>query len=318
MGSSPEPIAPQDRLAPGGDQIAAAPFRHIIVGYDFSDDAHVALDQAMGLARHAGARITLVHAGCVPEEPEVPPSMAATARAYRQVLLERLEESRQRLDEVRHRHSGQGVELSQLFVDGFADTALAEAARQLGADLIVVGSHGRTGFRRLLLGSVAEQTIRAADCSVLVVRGQARPEYRTILVGTDFSPIADRALSRALAVAAAGADIHLVHCWMVDELPIERDLPPAEVVPQLRSDLAQMGSERGRALLSERVAPGARLRFDAIEAVPSAGLDVLAAVDHADLVVVGTHGHRGLRRLVLGSVAEATVRHAPCSVLVVR
>jgi nucleotide-binding universal stress UspA family protein len=205
-------------------------------------------------------------------------------------------------------------------VDGFADTALADTARELNADLIVVGSHGRTGVARVLLGSVGEKTVRFASASVLVARGDggvAEGGFRRIVVGTDFSALADGAIARALEVATTGADVHLVHAWHVPPA-----IGPETVVAmaELRDALAEDAERRAGELRRAWKGRGREVRFhvETVEAPAQQALVERAEALGADLIVVGSHGRRGVRRLVLGSVAETTARHAPCSVLVAR
>jgi nucleotide-binding universal stress UspA family protein len=296
-------------------------FSIIAVGVDLSPSSEVAVAQAMSLARHDGARLVLVHVGLVPEAPEgIPPSMRETAARYHGILRDRLGAEREELEALRQRLIGQGVEVSHVVVDGFPDTAVAEAARASGADLIAVGTHGRTGVSRVFLGSVAEKTVRLAESSVLVARGAADAAnggYERILVGTDFSPLADKAVERAVAAAAPGAAIEVVHAWHVP-LDLTPEGTVAAALADLREALDADAARSGAALVAAWKARGVTVRFTPIEAPASGALTERAAAIGADLVVVGSHGRRGLRRFFLGSVAEATVRHAPCSVLVAR
>ena len=296
-------------------------FQNIAVGVDLSEESELAATQALGVARHAGARVVLIHVGAIPDPIEgIPSSMRATADRYAEVLRARIAEDRTRLEALRQRLLGQGVELSHVVADGFADATLADTARELGCDLIAVGTHGRTGARRALLGSVAEKTVRLASSSVLVARGAphaADGGFRRIVVGTDFSPLADKALARAFEVAAPRAEVRLVHAWGVPTM-----IAPESAVPiaELRNALASDSADRAAALLAAQRAlhPAASITMDTIEANASHALVETAESFSADLIVVGSHGRRGVRRMVLGSVAEVTVRHAPCSVLVAR
>jgi nucleotide-binding universal stress UspA family protein len=295
----------------------------IAVGVDFSPTSDLAVRQAAAVARHAGGRLLLLHVGLVPEHLDgVPPAMEATAATYRAILQRRLDDDRARLETLRGTLVGPGLEVSHAVVDGFPDSGLADAAQELGADLLVVGSHGRTGLKRWLLGSVSEKTIRVAGTSVLVVRGdETAPAdgFRTIVVGTDFSAHGDDAIRGALALAAPGADVHAVHCWQAPGPDLGVDAGDlAAFHATLATDMAAFHREQGAALLARHAAAPVTLRFDAIQGAPAATLDDVAAAENADLIVVGSHGRRGVRLLLLGSVAEATVRHAPCSVLVAR
>jgi len=296
-------------------------FSTIAVGVDLSPSSQLAVAQAMSLARHDGAKIVLIHVGLVPEQPEgIPPSMRETAARYHGILLERLGAERGELEALRQRLLGQGVEISHVVVDGFPDTAVAETAKEVGADLIAVGTHGRTGVSRVILGSVAEKTVRLAESSVLVARGApdaAEGGFHRVLVGTDFSPLADKAVERAVAVAAPGAMIEVVHAWHVP-LDLSPEGSVAPVLAELRESLDADSDRAGAELVAAWKARGVTVRYTPIEAPASGALTERAEAIAADLVVVGSHGRRGLRRFFLGSVAEATVRHAPCSVLVAR
>lgn len=292
-----------------------------VVGVDLSDGSERAIAHAVALARHRGWPLTLALVDAVPEAVDaLPPSMRIIAERYAAILSARLDEHRARLAEVRERWLGQGVELDQVVVDGYPDERLPKIAVELEAALIVVGSHGRTGAGRFLIGSVAERVARLSEIDVLIARGDA-PDggYQRVIIGTDFSAPADDAARHALPFLAKGARVELAHCWWLPgaahfgEAAI--GLTHDELHGHLERALRAAG-ERLHAALADR--PDLELLYDLVPAAPSRGLAELAERRDADLVVVGSHGRRGLRRLVLGSVAETTIRHAPCSVLVAR
>ncbi|HTJ45438.1 MAG TPA: universal stress protein [Kofleriaceae bacterium] len=269
-------------------------FGTILVGVDLSRSSDAAVRQAMSLARKCGARVVLAH---------VPQKYA---------------DDRVKLEPLRQQLAGQGVEISTAIMeDDEPDRALADAAKRFGADLIAVGTHGRTGLRRLLLGSIAEKTVRFAATSVLVARGDGAPDggYQRILVGTDFSPMADAAIARAVEVAAPGAPIHVLNAWHV---PVAAPIDGTDPTIVVRADLAEDAKVRAGELVKRWRATGVAIEMETSEAPAADALIDRAESLGAELIVVGSHGHRGVRRLVLGSVAEATVRHAPCSVLVAR
>ena len=139
-------------------------FETFLVPHDFSDDAEAALEAAVELARRLGARLHLLHVYQQPVDvlspygvaiqPNVGPELRAAAQG--------------RLQQLAARISGVRVELH--VAEGPPALAIAEQAQSLGADLVVMGTHGRTGLRHLLLGSVAERTMRTAPCPVLTVK----------------------------------------------------------------------------------------------------------------------------------------------------
>jgi nucleotide-binding universal stress UspA family protein len=297
--------------------------RKILVGVDFSPESDAAVKQALNIARHAGAEIVLLHVGVIPEDPSgVPDSMANTAAAYNKVVKDQLAEDRNQLDLLRERIDGQGCQVSHMVVDGFADTALVDAAQEIGADLIAVGTHGRTGIKRFLLGSVAERVVRLAHCSVLVARPttEAQGGYTRILVPTDFSPTAERALAAALTTAAPGATIDLLHCWQLPPLAGVYYAPVKavdDVYDGVRKSITESVEAASKELLDKHKGAGVTLNFHAVEESAAHGIQQWLETHSYELVVTGSHGRRGVRRFLLGSVAESTVRHAPCSVLVV-
>jgi nucleotide-binding universal stress UspA family protein len=281
----------------------------IVVGVDFSSDSARAVEHAAMLARHVGARLTVLHAAIVP-----PPSGTNDVDPWVQLLRRRLAVDREGLAEITEDLQRQGVDVAKMIVDGQAEPALFNAARELGADLLIVGTHGRTGARRILLGSVAEKAIRLASSSVLVARGDAPTGgYRHVVVGTDFSEPAWRALECALEMTASGGHVHVVHAWRTPYMDYDIDGRAYQMLREAAATDVERSRERIMALPRPR---GVTLGIDLIDGSPFAVLDDCSK--DAQLIAVGTHGLRGERRFLLGSVSEASARHARCSVLVVR
>lgn len=281
----------------------------IVVATDFSNEAGHALGHALDIGRHTGAEIVLVHV-C----PVIEPAQYIRGQEWLELMREHMTANRHKLEELRTSVSGQGVTVSHMVVDDVPDEGIIRSAEELGADLIVVGTHGYTGIRRVLLGSVAERVTRGSHTSVLVAREQGRPTggYRRILVPTDFSPSADRALALACELVAQGGTIDVRHYWH------EPVFGPVLDIGTLAGDMERATTE----LASERLARHESSRYH-LEFSASGGLAKQSILDQLDqepydIVVMGSHGRRGIRRLVIGSVAESTVRHAPCSVLVAR
>jgi nucleotide-binding universal stress UspA family protein len=287
--------------------------RKIIVGVDLSAQSELAVAAAVDRARRDDAEVVLALVETLPLSDSESATMVVVTETARRLAQQQLHRDRLALAELRERWIGHGARVSQLVVDGYADEALPRVASDLGADLVVVGSHGRTGMARVMIGSTAELVARRAECSVLIARGAAPSGgYRRIVVGTDFSSLAHRAEIQAIAMAGANARIDLVHCvqppvWGFDGVR----LPMGDVV----EDLTDQGKALA-AMLAERT--DATVAFH-VEVRPAAfGLVDLATELTADLIVVGSHGRRGVRRFLLGSVAERTARHAPCSTLIAR
>lgn len=142
----------------------------LVVPTDFSEHSQAALDYAAGLAEALGARLLLLHAYHVPP-PSVPMAGNVAAGAELQTLLRNMRDASEReIAAAAERARKTGVEVETRVVEGPPAEAIATVARDSGADLVVMGTHGRSGLGHLFLGSVAERTIRSAPCPVLTLR----------------------------------------------------------------------------------------------------------------------------------------------------
>jgi nucleotide-binding universal stress UspA family protein len=295
--------------------------RKIIVGVDLSPGSEVAVAHAVDRARRDQAEVVLV---LVDEFPEPPAGLAvqsaATQRRYRERVVGMLEADRRGVAEIIARWQGSGVRITQLVVDGHPDERLPAVAFEACANLLVVGSQGRTGVKRLLIGSVAERVARLAECSVLIARGAAPSGgYRHVVVGTDFTELARKALDHAVAAAAPDARIDVVNCWNGAFLVSPDDGVATGQPSGLYGDVIADVRREGEAWIAAARDRGDReLRFRVVERPATYGIADYARDVGADLIAVGSHGRRGVRRFLLGSVAETTARHAPCSTLIVR
>jgi nucleotide-binding universal stress UspA family protein len=282
----------------------------ILVGVDFSPGSDAAVRQALRIARHTGATVCLAHTSVAPDTLDLPDERVFSAR---------LDADRSALEELRNRIGGGGVQVSHVVADGFADVALVQLAGDMGADLIVVGTHGRTGLRRFLLGSIAERVVRLAGCPVLVARpgSDGAGGYPRILLPTDFSEATPGVLETALEVAAPGATIDLLHCWQLPPMP-GPTYGPVKAAQELDAETRRSGVAAARAagmrLIDRYADRGAALSLHVLEDAAAHGIQAWLETHPYDLVVTGSHGRRGVRRFLLGSVAELTVRHSPCSV----
>jgi nucleotide-binding universal stress UspA family protein len=291
---------------------------HVLVATDFSPHADVALDRAVALATGEGASLTLLHvattAATVPAMPEVE-SAAALELAAVAEDLER-EVSTQIADRVA-RVRAAGIEPRVELRSGHPDDAIVHVAEELHADLLVIGTHGRTGITRFLLGSVAEHIVRRAHCHVLVARGEpGNGIFHRSLVATDFSPGASDALRAAMALSDGPVDV--VHAWQypVGTWGMHVLADRTAAMQTLREALVAGAEQKGAELMAQLAGSGRQVRFQIEQGASANVVTELAAKGNYDLIALGTHGYRGFRRFLLGSVAEAVVRHAHCSVLV--
>ncbi len=293
------------------------PMKKILVGTDFSDQAEVAVQTALELAAKHGSELILVHAVNLSMLQDGHPYFTAMPASYFAQVKVLQKELREKLASDVERLRGKGVDISTVFVDEAPETAIVRVAKEHEVDLIVVGSHGRSGLSRFLLGSVSEAVAKHAECEVLIQREvlPAPATYQRVLVPTDFSEHSERALERATELVASGGEVELFHVW---------DLPggPLALWGSMQAEL-QESFERGSAALADEclakyTGSDATLRFQQQQGEARDCIVERAEAGGFDLVVMGTHGRKGLQRLIMGSVAQSALRHMPTSMYLVR
>lgn len=276
----------------------------VVVGYDGSDCAALALDWAIGEAEARGRPLTLCHAWQIPYPGLLPPPSEEIRKAAGEVLEEGAELARAKAT---------GLTVRTLLVCGAPIQVLYEIGP--AADLVITGSRGRGGIAQLLLGSVSAQLAEHARFPVVIVRGSVEPPPEVypgrIVVGLDGSPAAARALDFAFEEAHLhGVPLTAVCAW------------PREVAATLSAPFVDAGGMRGMAEVrfGRLLAPWQERHPEVrVEERFTAGhpAEVLtAAAESARLLVVGARGLGGLRGALLGSVSHAVLRDAPCPVAV--
>lgn len=287
--------------------------KHILMATDFSEFGDRAGTVAMDFAAAVGATLDWTHAVEISIESQPLFSSGPVASPVDQARkLAAL-----KLDDLKNLALERGLRSDSRGLRGSPAAAIVAHAAELEADLIVVGSHGHTGIRHALVGSVAERIVREAGCSVLVIRGD-RPQFegRPLVLGEDLSPTSS--IARDLAISLAEKlelPLHVVHAIDagIPYLSTLEIMLPKELVANLYDDA------KNQLESIARESPSARIANEEIsdEHPSDAICDAARKVD-ASLIVVGSHARRGMERLLLGSTAEKVVRHAPCSVLVAR
>ncbi|MFD1586050.1 universal stress protein [Halorientalis brevis] len=268
-------------------------YDNILVPTDGSDCARGAAAHAMTVADAFGAT---VHALSVVDPMEYASGSVGDVSDLvdreRETFFDRASEATAAIADI-----DPSVDVEQHTRQGTPHEIITEFVEAHGIDLVVMGTHGRTGPWRHLLGSVTERTVRTVTAPVLTVHGECQSvAYDDVLVPTDGSEYADAALEHAIALADAfDATPHVLHAGDADH--------GRAAVADARDRIVET---TGREPVTE-IASGA----------PSAVIDSYATDADVDLVVMGTHGRTGLSRRVLGSVTERTIRTTTHPVLAV-
>jgi nucleotide-binding universal stress UspA family protein len=301
---------------------------HILVAYDYSPFANRALARGLRLARRFGAELHVFYADVLFSTPYVTDTPAQNGKPV-EVIRGNL------ITTVEAYAEAHAIALDALTITYAVDRDVAAApailryADEHPIDLIVIGTHGRRGVSRLLLGSVAEEVLRQAPCPVLTVHRGATDDgtdethpIREILVPVDFSPHAREALHLAREVAALlEARLTLLHV-------IQDPLHPAFYntgvfsIYDVDPDIEDKARAQLRTFYDETPGPAAPPErvplFEALPGHPGHEITEYANEHTIDLIMMATHGRTGLQRFVMGSVAERTARRAPCAVFSVK
>ena len=290
--------------------------KSILCAVDRSPSSLQAFSYAIALARWQGARLNLLEvieaaaptAGSgVPEDGSVPSdTRASLERDLRRVLTAR------RASDVR---------VTIFMRKGNVVQEILAQVRASRADLVVIGSHGRGGVQRLVLGSVAEKVLRLATCPVLTVRSGVRLARRrrslfgTVLCATDFSPAANRGVAYAKRLAKE-ADAKLVVMHAV-EWPFG-DAVTSGAVGELRKSIESSARDELVRLLPRSSSD--RRGAQAVVTLGKASTDIvkLARARSVDLIVMGVSGRGAVDVAVLGSTTHQVIRQGTWPVLTVR
>lgn len=287
--------------------------KKILVPTDFSENAEHALAAAAKLARPFGASLHLLHVVQLPLLAVNPEAPAVPVTFWQELR----EHARKRLAPVQKKLEAEGLKCESEVIEDIPGFAISAAAERTHADLIVMGTRGLTGLKHVLLGSVAERTVRAAPCPVLTVKPKGEVAFGTIVVPMDFSPSAQRSLelAKSLAKTAGPSHLVLVHAYYV---PVELEQYLVTHGDPFYERLSKGVTKDLEAILVSLQDAGISSEYVARPGVPENVILDVTKEKKAGLIVIGTHGRRALGHLLLGSVAEKVVRYAEVPVLTVR
>jgi nucleotide-binding universal stress UspA family protein len=296
-------------------------FTHVLCPIDFSEPSKRALAYAVAFADWHQARLAVMHVA-----PTFEPSLAPPVR-YDEPVDIAFPVQREEVLEALHRMA-KAAGASPSKVEAVAEAGapvpmILDRAVSWPADLVVMGTHGRSGFDRALLGSVAERVMHKAPCAVLTVPPAAHAPsaspvaIRRILCPVDFSPSSLVALGFALDMArqvhAAVTLLHVVD-WPTEGEPLAHAQAAA---PEFLFTLLADGRERLQAVVPSEASD---VHVAQVVVAGRAKREILRyATEHdSDIILMGAQGRDGLGLTLLGSTTERVVRDAACPVLTVR
>jgi nucleotide-binding universal stress UspA family protein len=292
--------------------------KEILVGYDFSKYADQALIEAGRMARKTDARLHIVYVEVMHRDLN---SMEVNAATRSDRLKSDL---MHRWATMTEESNGLFAEVEMQFAvlrDVSAGAALLEYAAEEDIDLVVVGTHGRRGLRRMLMGSVAEEVVRKATCPVMTIKANGEGGdgfHRSIIAPVDFSKHSIRAVRHAKEIAGIfDYDVVLMHV-------LEEQLHPAfyntGTFSQYEYDpnIEHRANEALSRVYDEAGGPDVRVHYlvkrgNAVQQI------VAVAREHSpSMIVMATHGLTGIDHFLMGSVSEKVVRHSDVPVFTVK
>jgi nucleotide-binding universal stress UspA family protein len=289
--------------------------KKILVAFDGSDNALRACSAAACVAKAYGAEVTVLHAMGGPSIYAAPLANEEKVRAAK---------AKELMDKAVSFIKKEGVSVQGETIEVRASTvqAIVEYAEQMKADLTVLGTRGMGGFRKLLIGSVSSGVATHARMPVMVVRNGGKGEgveFKRIMIATDGSKDAAKAVTMGADMAGTlKSELTILNVIHIPTSAYASGAP--SVIDRLEKDAREDAEKIVSEAASAAKEKGVKAKVDIIQSItsPVNGIAEYAGKSGIDLLVVGTRGLGGFRRVILGSVASGLLSYAGCSVLIVR
>ncbi len=296
--------------------------QRILFATDFSEGATGAQQHLLLWAKEWDAEVTLLHVV------EVQPGMNLVDPVVHSYVEAQRAQTTFQLTEISawctENHIPVGIRTNV----GTPSQSIVDVAKFCGSDVIMMGTRGMSGLEHLFVGSTAERVIRMAPCPVMAVPDigkvdstmtarplDAAPRYQRIALPVDFSDCSLDALEYAIQVTKKfGATLHVLHVLEPESFGLDFTLRQVEERHHSRDVAESWLSELTTSLRGK----GIETTYQVLGGLPRESIISRIREDPSDLMVIGTHGRKGLSRVACGSVAEYVLRHIHCPVLTVK
>jgi nucleotide-binding universal stress UspA family protein len=293
----------------------------ILCPIDFSTASRHALDHALAMAKWYESQLTAYYVAQAPSFVPQPPIFFAEPSHGGAALSDEREIAERELHAMLAPAEGLGIQTEVLIEAGEPARRIVDCAATLPADLIVMGTHGHSGFDRLMLGSVTEKVLRRAACPVLTVPPAAvtaaKVPYTRVLCPIDFSDSSLAAFQFAASIAQE-SDAQLTLLNVIDWPPDDELLVEHTDPPGIRELVEQRARERLDQLLTDDVRtwckPSVRIGYGK----PYRHILAVAGEEQTDLIVIGVRGRQPWNMALFGSTTNQVVRSASCPVLTLK
>jgi nucleotide-binding universal stress UspA family protein len=264
----------------------------LLLATDGSEQSEGAIRETINLAKICSSKIYAI--SVIEANPELMASAPGVFEKYERQI-------RQHLESVRARASKENLDCEIIIHEGEEPFRhIVNEATGKKVEMILMGRYGRTGLDRLLMGSVTAKTIGHSPCKVMVVPGAAKVTYKKILVATDGSRYSDAAATEAIGIAKrCGSELIALSVAARDT----------------NLGAAKESVERVRQIAEKE---GIKVESLTLSGIPYEVIVNTADRKGADLIVIGSHGRTGVKRLLMGSVTERVIGHSKSAILVVK
>jgi nucleotide-binding universal stress UspA family protein len=291
------------------DIIQGTMYHTILVGYDESISSKAALAEASYWVKKHGGKVVLVHAVYFDEEEFgiAPDQLEKRLKLGEKVCYQAKEVL----------SSSLGIEAQSLLCEGDPPEVIVDIAREKKADLIVMGTYGRRGLNRLLMGSATSQVIVKSPVDVLVVKKECTEctgSYRSVLLAFDGSEFSKKALKRACELSKLdGAEVTVVYV-----APRYEEMIEFFRTSSIKNSMLQEAQKIMDGAKELAAAQGITIRTVIEEGHAADRIIATAGKLKNDLIIMGSYGWRGVNKAIMGSTAERVIIDASCPILVVR
>ncbi len=283
----------------------------LLLATDGSDYSEGAVREAISLAKQCSSKLSAI-------------SVIETNPEYETIapqLLERSEKAaRAHLEAVKARAQKEGVACETSILEGQDSyNYITDEAMKWKASMIIMGRRGRTGLKRLAMGSTTARVIGHAACNVMVVPRAAQVGFKNIVIATDGSRYSAAAASEAIGIAKRNGSqltvVAVVPAELATPTDIDFAMPQREMLAEKEMHTAEKNAKEVKEAAQKEGVP---VQAFVMTGKPADAVVEIAKDKKADFIVLGSHGRTGLEKLLMGSVAERVIVLADCAVLVVK
>ncbi|MCR4289767.1 MAG: universal stress protein [Candidatus Scalindua sp.] len=293
------------------------PNKSILTATDFSEYSKIALDMCLGAYRCMKTKLYVLHT--IEKSPH--DSRHLSSGTNPEGIKQKLEEDA--IDKIKALIPEDVMDKGDIipmvrFGKPFLETI--QVAKENSVDLLVIGTHGRAGVDRVMLGSVAEKIVRKAGCPVMVIKGIKFTGFKRIIVPIDFSDCSRKALEYAVSIARShNSRLTILHVYEKSFVePYVNAANSEEKADEIMKEIERVNESKYDEFLKTVDLNGVEYEKLLKKGIAETDIVEIAMEQQANLIVMGTHGRSGIKHMLIGNTAEQVVRTVHCDIIIVK